>query len=425
MVHFSERKGGPFYIGDTTIDSIKNFVLSDLMNFAELQEQVSLGEDSSRQFKEKVHNANSLAAEMVAFANGEGGMIFIGVQDNGAICGLSSQEVSDVNQLISNTASQHVRSPLTVQTKNVVLENSRVVIVLTIPKGIDKPYFDKNGVIWLKSGADKRRIHSKEELRCIFQSVDLLHADELPTKAKIDKIHKLHFPDFLWNAYKLEYPHSTEERLKLLQNMNLATVDGFLNVAGVLLFAERPEWIKPQFVVKGAVCPGNEMCGTQYLDTEDFNGPFLKIFEDAMAFIMRNLHKVQAGRGINAVGIPEVPRSVFEEVLVNALIHRDYFISAPIRLFVFENRIEIISPGNLPNHLTIEKIRTGNSCIRNPILASYAAKGLLPYKGLGSGVRSVIQDWSHTEFIDDRKGGLFVVRVPRKTKEELQAWKVD
>ena len=79
----------------------------------------------------------------------------------------------------------------------------------------------------------------------------------------------------------------------------------------------------------------------------------------------------------------EISSIVFEELLVNALVHRDYRVSAPVRIFVFDNRIEIISPGHLPNNLTVEKIRAGNSNIRNPILVSFVAKGLLPYKGLG------------------------------------------
>lgn len=118
----------------------------------------------------------------------------------------------------------------------------------------------------------------------------------------------------------------------------------------------------------------------------DCAGPLGKMFADAHAFIMRNLHKVQAGRGVNSLGVPEIPAIVFEELLVNALVHRDYLINAPIRLFIFDDRIEIISPGSLPNNLTVDKIRTGNSNIRNPILVSFVAKGLLPYHGLGSGI---------------------------------------
>jgi ATP-dependent DNA helicase RecG len=104
---------------------------------------------------------------------------------------------------------------------------------------------------------------------------------------------------------------------------------------------------------------------------------------------------------------------------VNALVHRDYLVSAPIRIFIFDNRIEIISPGHLPNNLTVEKIRTGNSNIRNPILVSYIAKGLLPYHGLGSGIKRALENWSNIEFSDDRDGCLFTATVHRKPVGEL------
>ncbi|MBM3189792.1 MAG: winged helix-turn-helix transcriptional regulator, partial [Chloroflexi bacterium] len=343
--------------------------------------------------------------------------IYLGVADDGSLPGLSRADVARINQLIGNAASQHVRSPLTVQTENIGVGAERVVIVLTIPKGQDKPYFDRNGVIWLKSGADKRRVNSKEELRRLFQSVDQFHADALPTGAGLDRLDKLRFRDFLRDVYQQPYPDSPDELLRLLQNMNLATDDGVLNLAGVLLFAERPEWIKPQFIVKAIRYPGNAIHISEYLDTEDFAGPLPEVFAGAMAFVMRNLRKVQAGKGVNAPGVPEIPSAVFEELLVNALAHRDYLVSAPIRLFVFDNRIEIISPGHLPNNLTVAKIRAGNSNIRNPILVSYIAKGLLPYRGLGSGIKRALEHWPEIDFTDDRDGCLFTATIHRKEVE--------
>jgi ATP-dependent DNA helicase RecG len=387
------------------------------MNRSEIKKQISLGEDSRHQFKVDLRSADSLAAEMAAFANSEGGTIFIGVADDGSIPGLLSKDVNRINQLISNAASQHVRSPLTVQTENIPADSNRIIIALTVPKGIDKPYFDKNGVIWLKSGSDKRRVNSKEELRRLFQSVDQFHADELPTKADIDKLDKLRFRDFLRDTYNQQFPEDRQSLIKLLQNMNLVADNGMLNLAGVLLFAEKPEWIKPQFVIKAIRYPGCDIHSTTYLDTEDFTGSLEKVFDDSLAFIMRNLQKIQAGHGINSPGTPEIPVSVFEELLVNAIAHRDYLISAPIRLFIFDDRIEIISPGHLPNSLTVEKIRAGNSNIRNPILVSYIAKGLLPYKGIGSGIRRALDDWPDIDFLDDRGGCIFTVTVYRKTKK--------
>jgi ATP-dependent DNA helicase RecG len=390
------------------------------MNRKELQTQISLGEDSTRQFKADVRNAAALASEMAAFANSEGGTIYLGVADDGGTPGLDKTDVARINQLISNAASHLVKSPLTVRTENIGLENGRIVIVLTVPKGLDKPYFDKNGVIWLKTGADKRRVNSKEELRRLFQITGQFHADELPTQAGIDKLDKLRFRDFLRDVYQQAYPDDPEELTRLLQNMNLATDDGVLNLAGLLLFAERPELIKPQFVVKAIRYPGNQIHVTDYVDTEDFEGPLPKLFDDALAFVMRNLHKVQAGRGVNAPGRPEIPESVFEELLVNALVHRDYLVSAPVRLFIYDNRIEIISPGHLPDNLTVEKILTGNANIRNPILVSYVAKGLLPYHGLGSGIKRALAAWPQIDFADDRDGCLFTATVHRKPAEELE-----
>ncbi|MGE5670897.1 MAG: ATP-binding protein, partial [Fibrobacterota bacterium] len=98
------------------------------------------------------------------------------------------------------------------------------------------------------------------------------------------------------------------------------------------------------------------------------------------------------------------------ELVANALIHRDYFISAPVRIFIFSDRIEIISPRHLPNYLTVQNIKSGNLNIRHPILASFATK-LLPYRGLGNGVRRALKAYAAIEFIDDRDNNLFKVII--------------
>lgn len=172
-------------------------------------------------------------------------------------------------------------------------------------------------------------------------------------------------------------------------------------------------------MVKAIRYPGNEIHANAYIDTEDFSGPLRQVFDDTLSFIKRNLHKIQAGRGVNAPGLSEIPESVFEELLVNALVHRDYLVSAVIRIFIFDNRIQIISPGHLPNNLTVEKIKEGNSNIRNPILVSYVAKGLLPYHGLGSGIKRALKAWPDIDFVNGHEGCLFTATVKRKALEEL------
>ena len=107
-----------------------------------------------------------------------------------------------------------------------------------------------------------------------------------------------------------------------------------------------------------------------------------------------------------------MPAAVFEELLVNALLHRNYLLSAPIRLLLFDDRIEIVSPGALPNHLTVERIRRGNSSIRNAVLVSFAANGLLPYRGIGTGIRRALELYAGIEFYNDPRGELFRAIIP-------------
>ncbi len=297
-------------------------------------------------------------------------------------------------------ASQHVRSPISVHTENVIIGTRRVVIVVTIREGFDKPHLDQNGVIWLKSGSDKRRLNSKGELHRIFQETGVLHADEMPVGVGLEAFDLSLFSEFLKKVYQKTLPDSVSDQLQLLETMSLAKGDR-LTLAGLLLFCKQPQLHKPLFIIKAITFAGNKIADS-YLDSEDFEGPIATVFRGALAFMMRNLRKIQKQKNVNSTGEPEIPQLVFEELLVNALIHRDYFISSTIRLFVFNDRIEIISPGHLPNHLTVEKILAGTSIARNPILISFISKGILPYRGLGTGIRRAIEDWPQIQFVDDR-----------------------
>jgi ATP-dependent DNA helicase RecG len=384
------------------------------MMLHELLDKIKTGEDSCTQFKVNLNNIDSLAAELVAFSNGKGGTIYVGVNDNAQATGIDKSEVGRLNQMISNACSQHVKSPIAVHTDNVPLDSGAIVIAIRVPEGIDKPYFDKNGIIWLKNGADKRRINSKEELQRLFQETDIVHADEVPTPADIAKLDAVYFAKFFNRYYQQQLPNDAEQLKNLLNNIGLAT-GNYLKLAGLMLFAKEPQFIKPAFICKAIHFPGDDISVESYLDSEDFEGKLEEQFDGCMAFVMRSLQKKQTGQGVNTLGMPEISKIVFEELIANALVHRDYFISAPIRLFVFGDRIELISPGHLPNHLTVPKIEAGNSNIRNPILASFAFKGILPYRGLGTGIRRALTDWPHIAFVDDRDGNQFKVTIFRSS----------
>lgn len=382
------------------------------MEIAELIEVTSRGEDTRHQFKEDFTNADGLAAEMAAFCNTQGGRIFIGVRNDGTVVGLDKASVDRLNQLISNAASNNLRPPCN-PTTEIVSHPNGLVLVATLPEGISKPYMDRQGVAWVKIGSDKRRITAREDLQRLFQQSGLVHADAVPVSgAGVGDLDRDYFDAF----YQREFGESAQTAgfalPTLLSNMNLMA-DGSLNLAGTLLFSERPQYLKPSFIVKAVAYAGTAIEDEQYVDSRDIGGKLADVLQQTVGFLLTNTRAVQGEQGFNSTGHPEVPRIVWEELVANALVHRDYFVSAPVRVLVFADRVEIISPGHLPNNLTVENIKQGNANHRNPILASFAAK-LLPYRGLGSGILRVLREHPDTELIDDRGGNMFKVIVKRQ-----------
>ncbi|MDZ7924974.1 MAG: ATP-binding protein [Marinagarivorans sp.] len=190
-----------------------------------------------------------------------------------------------------------------------------------------------------------------------------------------------------------------------------------LTLAGVLLFGKKPQRWLPVCMIKAVAFPGTSIADLHYQDSEDIYGTLEEQYQRSFSFIKRNLHHVQNGRSFNTLGEIEVPTIVIEELLVNALMHRDYFASASIRILVFSDRIEIISPGHLPDNINTDDIKHGKTNRRNPTLSEHAAH-LLPYRGLGSGINRALKAWPNIALQDHRNGNEFKAVVARPEREQ-------
>ena len=342
--------------------------------------------------------------------------MLVGVADNGIIAGLTAADISRLNQLLSNAASQHVKPPINPTTTNIKTPQG-LVMLIDVAEGLNKPYVDTHGRIWVKTGADKRQITAREEMQRMFQQAGLLHADEQAVaSARLDNIDQTEFSNYFERRYRKPVASTGMPLEQLLQNLNLAR-NGSPNLAGMLLFGSAPHIYLPAFIVKAVAFPGTVLHDTRYLDNENIEGTLAQQYQRCMTFLGRNLHHVQGNRGFNSPGQLEIPHQVLEEILVNALVHRDYLISASIRLLIYTDRVEIISPGHLPNHLDTNQIRFGLSNLRNPGLASHAFH-ILPYQGMGSGIPRALKDWPQIEFLDERNVNQFQVILKRP---EVQA----
>ena len=165
---------------------------------------------------------------------------------------------------------------------------------------------------------------------------------------------------------------------------------------------------------------GNHIGGNQFRDKvndADMEGNLLHQFETIMAFFTRNLKNVQVEKEFNSLGRLEIPYSSLVEFVVNALVHRSLNWNAPIRIFIFDNRVEMHSPGILPNGLQVEDITNGTSMPRNNFLFSNAIY-LLPYTGAGTGIQRALEDGLQVEFKNDERIHEFLITIKRNPNLE-------
>ena len=410
-----------------------------------------LAEAGQVQFKERIVSKDDkyeIGCEMVAFSNSRGGRLIIGINDkSGDINPLSYKELQETTNLLTNIASENVIPNVLIEVENTPVTRGAVVIA-TIPEGKNKPYHDNKGVIWVKNGADKRKVFENSELAEMMSecgnfdpdeaavpgaSLDDLDADTIKLYLmsrfapvfKGKHIDELNMKDYsLDQMAELVITGTTIERL--LKNLRFIRPDGKLTVAAMLLFGKYTQRWLPVMTAKCISFLGNSVGGTQFRDKMhdmEIEGNLLHQFRTIMNFFTRNLRKIQVEKEFNSLGQLEIPYESLIEYTVNALVHRSLNIKAPIRIFIFDDRVEIHSPGALPNGLTVEDIKNGTSMPRNMFLFTNA-NYLLPYTGAGSGVRRALEYDPNVIFsngLDQREithsANEFVITIPRKSEQ--------
>lgn len=381
------------------------------MTEQELIELCSLGESTTVQYKLDFTTPKQVAEELVAFANTRGGIIVFGAEDKtGKLVGLTYEQVQYVSRELGNVANDQVRPVIYLDTE-IVKHNDMLFLIVYVKSGAYKPYKDLSGNIWVKQGADKRRVTENVEIRRLLQNshqyqvdmdgVDGTTEDDIDTKA---------LDEYFANVYQKRVDDFNLPRKNVLRNAHIIDDLGRLTIAGTLYFAKDPQQFLPQHCIKAVWYVGNDIGGTEYYDSRDITGTIPEMYDEALRWLKACLKRPQNGQSFNSIGQLEVPEVVLEELLQNALVHLDLLKPAAIRLLVFANRIEIINPGCLPDGQTIDEILLGNSNPRNILLAQFGSH-TMPYRGLGSGIPRVMATNSDVEFIDRPDGNQFIARI--------------
>ena len=409
----------------------RNMTKEDILRLRDTAEQTKV------QFKERVTRDNKydVSCEMVAQSNYRGGMIVVGIDDKtGRINPLSFQEVQETTNLLGSLASEGVVPQILLDIENVQMDGG-VIVVATIKQGKNKPYRDSKGIVWVKQGADKRKVFDNAELIAMLMENGQMHPDSMPIKGtSIKDLDENTVRDYLLSRFRSDYErqqlpiadlkHKSLTEISdiisqtpegILKNNGLIMEDGTLTLAALILMGKYPQRWMPAFTVRCISFIGNSIGGTEFRDKSgnDADGNAVHLYNYIISFLNRNLRHKQVEKDFNSPGELEVSMTSLSEIVANAILHRSYVIEAPLRVFIFDNRIEIHSPGLLPEGVNLESIMHGASVPRNKLLFNHGIN-LLPYTGAGSGITRALKFTPDIKFVNDETLNEFVVAVERK-----------
>jgi ATP-dependent DNA helicase RecG len=330
---------------------------------------ITQGENQSLEFKSAQVHANSLAKELVAFANTSGGVILLGVEDDGSVSGLPDDK--NYEEWVSNIARNNVIPAL-----EVIIEQRSVdtlaVLYIEVPKGAEKPYQTQQNQFLVRIGSTNRTATQGELMR-MFQQSGMFHFDQVAVSGTTINDLNLAALDQYFAAYELEFSKETEaDRRQLLINTDVLTQEGETTVGGLLMFGVNPGRYLPQASIMFAHFNGTEP-SAELFDRQEIIGTLPQQVDTAVAIMKNHLVRpstIEGTKRVDTVALP--PDRVLRELVVNACVHRNYGISGSrIRLFIYDDRIECISPGRLPNSVTVKKLRSGVSYASNPVLLKF------------------------------------------------------
>ncbi len=332
----------------------------------ELIKKISLGEDSTIEFKQELPRRGTLADEIAAFANAQGGVILVGVDDNGEIIGLDANNLNDSEKMVVEVCRDSIDPVVSVHSEKLFIEDKRV-LKIEVPQSL---FVHKSHSGYFRRQGSSKREMPTEELARLMQSrsqARVISFDEqaVPDTGKEMLDAELYRRFIKGNASDDETEELMRKRRLLVKDSNGRQC---ASVAGILMCNSKPDDYLYNGFIQAVCYRGKTRDANYQLDAKDFKGPLDEQILDAFTFVEK-YNKVSARKAVSREETPQYsPRAIFEAV-VNAVVHRDYSKhGSKIRLLMFSDRLELYSPGALANTLTVESLPF-NQVTRNEALA--------------------------------------------------------
>ena len=375
------------------------------MNQAELLNLIQAGENSDVEFKRDLTRPERLAREIVALLNLEGGRILLGVPDDGFAPGLPRASIRRAEEWVMQVARDHVQPSMIPYWQTVEMGSGAVVGVISIPADApDKPYKAKRGSAWVtqvRVGTTTRDATREEEERLYQASGRVRYGMKPAPGATLDHLDRRRLNEYFTRVLEGDAPpdDDAEQWQRLLYNLELATSAAgraTATVDGMLLFGRNVSRFLPQSGIRAICYPGEEP-GYAARTDEYLKGALTPLralegymvetglVDQAWDFVKRNTTPTAYLDGMRRVDRWEYPEPVVREAVVNALVHRDYSIAGTdVALLIFSNRLEVHSPGRLPNTVTVDGMRSGFRYARNQTLVNVMRDyGYVDARGMG------------------------------------------
>lgn len=375
-----------------------------LLTRTDLIDLIAGGENSGIEFKRDDIAPRDLAKELVAFVNLEGGRVLLGVEDDGTVSGIT-RTPAEVEEWVMNACRTLVRPGLIPFLQIVPeVEPGRAVAVVQVERGwtVHQRWFNNRPFYYIRVGSESREMDAPE-LERLFQQRGSFRVEIRPVPGSgLEHLDLGRLRDYFERVRQQDAPDLADADgwTRLLLNTEIMVQEDTpsCSVAGLLLFGRNPNRFLPQAGITAAVYPGTEKDLTR---PTVVTGPMVSLFQDTaagleivepgiidrvMAFLERHATDgEELGGGAWRTVRWHYPREALREALVNAVAHRDYLLAATdIEVAVYENRIEIISPGRLTNGITPERMRAGCRAARNQLVKDTLRDyGYMEHLGLG------------------------------------------
>ena len=329
-----------------------------------------LYENENTEFKSAL--TGDIYKEVIAFANNGGGVIYIGVDDNGNEIGVA--DVDETYTRLTNGIRDAISPDVTVFCKYSLNENN--VIKIEISEGARKPYYLKSkGIkpsgVYVRQGASSVPA-SEDQIRLMIKMSD---GDSFEGIRSLNQELTFVSAKQAFEKYGVEFSENKYRVLGITTDSN----DLYTNL-GLLLSDQC------RHSIKAAVFADED--NTSFLDSKEFTGSILRQLDDAYSYLMLNNRNNAEFKGLERVEHYSYPQEALREALLNALVHRDYAFSGSIIININESQIEFISLGGLLPGLSAEDIQNGISQPRNPKLAEVFHR-LRLIESYGTGIRRI------------------------------------